>query len=180
MKQFLMMCVMLAAVGVVCAEQTGGTIFFRDGRAVPFEMTGTSSKTYEYTLRGYMGSQKVSYVLSDFKELIFSDPTGDYSNAGGPVILVSKSGDRFNLSRCDLVYRYSGSNPCSDGTFHYRYLDPVTKALKTGESRWHAISHIEMGDSSGTLRRNPVTGEFFPSVYNFDPFTGQKLEWANP
>ena len=26
--------------------------------------------------------------------------------------------------------------------------------------------------------KNPATGEYFPSMYNFDPFTGESLEWA--
>jgi hypothetical protein len=180
MKKLLIACVFMAAC-LVQAEQTGGTIYFRDGRAVPFESTGTQTAPSEYKISGHLGAQRVEYSFSDFKEMVLAEVKAGYSDEADSVILVSKSGERFTLTQVKFFQRLEKDRKIISGSsFKYTYLDPITQEVKSAFTQWDAVGHIEMGSSAGTLRRNPVTNEFFPARYNFDPFTGQKLEWANP
>ena len=44
---------------------------------------------------------------------------------------------------------------------------------------WGNLTRISLGEDSGDSKWNPTTGEYFPALYVFDPFTGDRLEWAN-
>ena len=158
-------------------DGVSGVIHFRDGRQVPFEHFGEIDKVEEPVLYGYLGNQRVKYKLHELGEIHFVNASANYNNPGqeeDECLIVSRSGDRFTLRGVEL----QGSNR-STGTVYYVYLDPITTQRKAGSDGCGVISHITMGDDVGPLKRNPKNGQFFPAIYNFDPFTGQKLEWTS-
>ena len=66
-----------------------------------------------------------------------------------------------------------------NGWVRYVYLDSITKQRQQGEDRCRVISHITMGDHVGPFKQNPKNKQYFPAIYNFDPFTGEKLIWTS-
>ena len=101
-------------------------------------------------------------MFSEIKEVVF-DHKGDDA-----VVIVSKSGDRFTIAD-----KYINRTVA-----YYVYHDPITRKLKQSTAQWKDISHISIGDDAGDVKVNPTTGEYFPAMYVFDPFTGEKLKWA--
>lgn len=180
MKRCLIICaVMAVSLSAFAVEGYRATVCLANGNTIQTEFFGTKDKIEDYVVRGYLDGQRVEYKLSELSEVILSEyETKYYDNGGynqsakkGDLIVVAASGKRFALTNCDL----------NNGEVEYCYLDPVT------ESRRFSITHIckgivsiKIGESVGQMKKNPQTGEFFPAIYSFDPFTGQKLEWANP
>lgn len=148
-----------------------GTIFFRNGDSVEFDHVGDLNRVQEAKIYGKLGSQVVNYLLNDLKQIVFSNPE-EYYQRNGTVIIINKQGERFTISESSF-YAPNG------GGINYVYQDPVTKGLKETEAQvWKNISHIAIGEKSGDIKRNSKTGEYFPAMYLYDPFTGEKLEWA--
>jgi hypothetical protein len=156
------------------AEMFGGTIAFKDGGTVEFVRMGDGSPA-EYTLFGKLGEQRVEYKFNDLGQIIFSG--GKFDNANGEAVVVSKAGKRFSISNCTV----SGKSPrwkYANSSLLYRYLDPITNQEQDGKEPPEKIASITIGAAQGDVKKSPTTGEYFPSMYNFDPFTGEKLEWA--
>lgn len=50
----------------------------------------------------------------------------------------------------------------------------TTSVLGVGTSK---VVRVVFGKDFGNAKENPRTGQIFPSSYQFDPFTGEKLRW---
>ena len=61
---------------------------------------------------------------------------------------------------------------------HYVYRDPVTGKVTATSAKIEDVASIVIGKHVGNAKHNPKTGEYFPSMYNFDPYTGDKLVWC--
>ncbi|MCD6327931.1 hypothetical protein J7M28_10320 [bacterium] len=178
----LSVALMLALGQLNYAEEKGfgGTLHFRDGQSVHFDRLGTTSKVKDYELQGHLGKQNVKYALSELGQVIFSDKEAmryvknlnikgfRYYNLG-TVIVVNKKNERFTLVKCYIR---------GDSKLAYVYNDPVTKGLRESAVSFSEIGHIAIGEHSGTAKLNAGTGEYFPAIYIFDPFTGERLIWA--
>lgn len=164
--------VMLLVLGAAPSFADGfrATIFFADGRSVPVEYFGETDHVDDPVISGRFGEQKVSYHMSELGAVIFTDyQTRSYRGKTGSLIVVSKSGKRFTLTGASISEH-----------LQYFYLDPVTEARRHAMSGIeNTITHIEINEHSGELKKSPETGEFFPAQYSFDPFNGKKLIWAN-
>jgi len=171
--------IVLLSAGLVQAEGFSGAIHFRNGQSVAFNHLGTDEEVEEYHIYGNLGAQNVRYPLSELKEIIFSEASKKYGSTTheksyGDAIVINSDGERFNLTEVFIKTRRRPS-----GRVYYVYNDPVTKALTaTHADVENNISHISVGEYSGELKLNPETGEYFPALYNYDPFTGEKLIWA--
>lgn len=170
---WLLACCVLISAHAEPTRGFSGSIQFDGGRVVPFEFLGSSKEVANYKIFGKIGNQTVSYDFADLAEIIFTDYKGhQYSEKyKGPVIVVSKSGKRFTL---DDAWCWK------EHYIRYVYLDPITeKRMDAYSPILKAIQSITIGETAGSMKVNPATGEYFPALYSFDPFTGQKLEWAD-
>jgi len=162
----LMVCALVSTVGIaasVFGAETGfsGTLHFRNGDSVFFDHLGTTSEVATYSLSGLFGQERVSYSFAELGLVLFSD------KEPSTVIVVNKQGERFTLTDCEI----------RDG-FVYVYNDPVTQKLDWTRAERKDISHIIIGKRSGKVKMNVTTGEVFPTMFVFDPFTGERLVWA--
>ena len=162
---------------LLAAEGFGGRIFFREGGSVAFVHLGTPEVVHEYAVAGAIGAQRVRYELADLSQIVFEEKSKS-------AIIVSKGGDRFTVTdaRLTLTHKFltkRGERQYRGRTLSYVYNDPVTRRLMgSAASTWSKISHVSIEGDAGDVKRNPSTGEVFPAMYAFDPFTGEKLEWA--
>ena len=166
----------LAGATTKAPEGVGGSIYFRDGRIVEFSSLGEVDDVWGYALVGKMGLQNVAYKLSDFSQIQLPNEKDEFYNSGGSeAIVFSRTGERFTINDA-----YFKRNP-GDSTRYlsYVYLDPITRARRQGTDAFRDISHIEFSDHAGRWKHNPKNNAYFPSNYNFDPFTGDKLEWID-
>jgi hypothetical protein len=177
MKKIFFAGVALMVAGMVMAKDDvkgyRATISMSNGNTVQTEYWGWEDGIDQYFLAGKLNGQRVRYELYELKEIIFTDNKNhSYSEKnGGPVIVVSASGKRFTLTDAGIDI----------GHLKYCYLDPVTESRKfTYTPISGSITSIQMGDQVGAMKKNPATNEYFPATYSFDPYTGQKLIWANP
>jgi len=162
----LVFCVLAIVVGPAASgfsAETGfsGTLHFRNGDSVFFDHLGTTSEVAAYHLSGLFGQEKVSYSFAELGLILFSDKTPS------TVIIVNRQGERFTLTDCEV----------KDG-FLYVYNDLVTHELDWTRAERKDISHIVIGKRSGKIKMSPTTRECFPAMYVFDPFTGERLVWA--
>ena len=153
---------------LLAAEGFAGRIFFRSGESVAYVHLGNLNRVREYELRGNLGAQRVTYKLSDFSEVVLD------LKEDRVVVAVSRAGDRFTITN---TWFYSEND--QRASFQYVYQDPITRGLKTSYASARQVSHITIGDDVGDLKVNPATGEYFPAMYVFDPFTGEELEWSS-
>ncbi len=151
----------LGTCGLGAETGFGGTLHFRNGDSVFFDHLGTTSEVITYHLSGLLGQQKVSYTFAELGLILFSD------KEPSTVIIVNKQGERFTLTDCEI----------KDG-FLYVYNDPVTHKLDWTRAERNDISHIVIGKRSGKIKMNANTRECFPAMFVFDPFTGERLVWA--
>ena len=174
-RNVLVVCLLLLLAATIHAygqEGFKGTIFFRNGDSVEFDHVGNLKEVGEAGINGKLGSQQVQYLLKDLKQIVFSDPDKSYYSRDGTLIIINKQGERFTILESSFYAFQRGS-------IQYVYQDPVTKGLKETEAQVrNNISHIAIGEKAGEIKRNPKTGEYFPAMYLYDPFTGDKLEWA--
>ncbi len=156
------------------ADMFGGTITFKDGGTVDFTRLG-NEKPLVYKLNGKLGEQEVRYDFSDLGEIVFAN--GSFTSGDGEAVVISKAGKRFSLTdcRCD---GYLESGTFFSSTLFYTYLDPITNKEQTAYKAFSEVASITIGKAQGNVKKNPTTSEWFPSNYNFDPFTGEKLVWA--
>jgi hypothetical protein len=181
-------CLGIAAMMSVAWTQAGsappngvsGVIHFTDGRQVKFKHFGTTSRVGDVHVQGYIGTQRAEYTLDELGEIHFANPEGFYreGEARDELLIISKAGDQFTMRGTRVTSRGGGKQDFR-GVIRYVYLDPVTRQLRDGQDSCLNSSHITMGKSTGPLKRNPKNGQFFPSIYNFDPFTGEKLQWTS-
>ena len=177
-KIFLIGAVLVMASAALAVEGYRATVCLANGNLVQTEFFGTKEKILDYVLKGKLNGQRVEYKLSQIKEIIFSEYEikpynirSEYDGHWGEAIVVSASGKRFALTDCGI----------ENGAIFYCYLDPVTESRKFTFTRIQKnIASIKIGEHVGSMKKNPETGEFFPAIYSFDPFTGKKLIWANP
>lgn len=173
-------CICLLMLGMSSAEGRSvdgveGTVFFRDGRMVQFTSIGEIDKRWTYGLRAKLGLQSVSYRFTEIASIQLANPKERYiGEESSEVLLTSLSGDQFTLRSVELV-----GNSKQVSRFAYVYNDPVTMKRRQGSDAWHDISHIEFGPHRGRWRRNPENDTYFPSTFNYDPYTGQKLVWED-
>jgi len=173
----------LASFAVICTQGAAavrgvsGTLHFKTGRTLEFDYLGTTGNVVEYVLEGSLQGQDVSYSFVELGQIIFhtTEASSDKPETGTParlgeVIIVSKEGKRFTLQDCRLR---------SAQNLAYVYADPVTGKPRGGSCEFSELSDVAFGKHSGTMKVNPMTGEFFPSVYIYDPFTGRKLLWSD-
>lgn len=152
-----------------CAQRGfSGTLHFRNGQSVFFDHLGDTHGAARYVLKGRLGSQEVEYEFADLSQLIFSE------KEPSTVIIANREKQRFTITDCRV---WMGAKPAA-GSISYVYNDPVTHALKESSARLRELTHIAIGERSGTSKLNPKTGEFFPAMFLFDPFTGEELVWA--
>jgi len=138
-----------------------GTIHFTNGKSVFFDHLGTTSEVIAYNVSGLFGQQKVSYSFAELGLILFSD------KEPSTIIVVNKQGERFTLTDCEM----------KDG-FLYAYNDTATRKLDWTRAERKDISHIVIGQRSGKIKMNATTQECFPAMFVFDPFTGERLVWA--
>ncbi|HUT03798.1 MAG TPA: hypothetical protein VM163_07910 [bacterium] len=151
----------LASCGFGGEKGFSGTLYLRNGDSVFFDHLGTTSEVAAYHVSGRLGQQRVAYNFADLGLILLSD------KEPSTVIIVNKQGERFTLTDCEL----------KDG-FLYVYNDPVTHKLDWTRAERKDISHIVVGERSGKIKMNVTTREFFPAMFVFDPFTGERLVWA--
>jgi len=161
------------------AEGFSGTIYFRNGESVFFDHIGDTVRIYKTEIDGKFGAKTVKYRFEDFKEVIFADKNcsynGVYSNnptSEGTIIVINRQGERFTLTNCEV--EVGGLSRVT-----YTYNDPITKSLRVSSAEIQEISHVIIGEDMGDMKYNPKTKEYFPAMYIFDPFTGEKLVWVN-
>ncbi len=156
-----------------------GTLLFHQGEAVAFDHLGNRDKLYTYTLYGIMGAQRVSFPLSDLSEVIFGERDKDYGNSErGEIIVVNAQGKRFTIREASISTKRAGQAGTPVCTLYYVYQDPVTEKLKeTYAIPGKDVAAIKIGDHAGNIKKNPKTGEYFPSMFLFDPYTGHRLIW---
>ncbi len=151
----------LASWGFGAEKGFSGTLYLRNGDSLFFDHLGTTSEVVNYQVGGLLGLQRVSYKFADLGLILFSD------KEPSTVIIVNKQGERFTLTDCEL----------KDG-FLYVYNDPVTHKLDWTRAERKDISHIVIGRRVGKIKMNVATHEFFPAMFVFDPYTGERLVWA--
>ena len=156
------------------AEMFGGTIAFKDGGTVAFVRLGNDTP-HNCKLYGKLGEQRVEYRFEDLGQIIFSG--GSFSSGKGEAVVVSKNGKRFLLTECTVTW-HSVKGAANSGELIYRYLDPITSQEQNGKEPCEKIASIAIGSATGDVKKSPTTEEYFPSMYNFDPFTGEKLDWT--
>jgi hypothetical protein len=166
LHQIALLCLIAVLVGLgpygLSAEAGfSGTIHFTNGKSVFFDHLGTTSEVITYNVSGLFGQQKVSYSFAELGLILFSD------KEPSTVIVVNKQGERFTLTDCEM----------KDG-FLYVYNDTVTRKLDWTRAERKDISHIVIGQRSGKIKMNATTQEYFPAMFVFDPFTGERLVWA--
>lgn len=156
-----------------------GTLYFQQGKSVKFEHLGLKNALNIYSIRGVMGGQKVTINLSEIKEVIFADQSCYYDGKEkGEVVVVNRQGERFTIQDAYLQEKRENYSDRS-GIIHYVYNDPVTKMRKqTYGIPGEDISGVKIGEHVGDIKLNPKTGDYFPSMYVYDPFTGHKLIWS--
>lgn len=165
----------MSSIEARTADGVEGAVYFRDGRVVQFTSIGEIDKLWTYGLRAKLGLQSVSYRFTEIASIQLTNPEELYiGGESSEVLLTSLNGDRFTLSFVELV-----GNSKQVSRFAYVYNDPVTKKRRQGSDAWHDISHIEFGEHRGRWRRNPENNAYFPSTFNYDPYTGQKLVWED-
>ena len=175
-RVFLAGAVLMVAGAALATEGYRATVCLANGNTVQTEFFGTKDKILDYVLTGKLNGQRVEYKLSQIKEIIFSEYEtrkfyAEEPGLWGEAVIVSASGKRFTLTDCGI----------ENGAIFYCYLDPVTESRKFTFTRIQKnIVSIKIGEHVGRMKKNPETGEFFPAIYSFDPFTSKKLIWANP
>jgi len=176
----LVTCLAWAQVEHTVPDGVSGVIHFTDGRQVPFKYFGTVNTIGDVHVQGYIGTQRSAYTLDELGEVHFANPEAIYREgvAADELLIVSKRGDRFTMRGTRVTSR-GGGEQWSPGWIRYVYLDPVTNELRSGRDSCRNISHITLGSDVGPLKRNPKNGQYFPSIYSYDPFTGEKLEWTS-
>ena len=165
----LLTAIALLAMYSTATAASGGMIVFRDGRTITFTHFGTLDRVEDLVLEGKMGTQSVSYDVGIFQELVFVDRRAMYrGDPGGEILAVTRDGRRFTFTEARLRGRWS-----------YVYLDEITRKREVGrDSPGRDIASITFGDSVGDIKMNPVTGEYYPAIYVYDPFSGDELVWA--
>ena len=59
------------------------------------------------------------------------------------------------------------------------YNDPIAnKLLEAKAYPGKEVSSVTIGKDVGKSKWNPKTKQYFPILYIYDPFTGDKLEWT--
>ena len=178
-----MQCIFGAMVGILflaansyamAQEGFSGTIFFRSGDRDSFYYLGQINKlSTRNVIYGRLGSQAITIELSEISEMIFSNPESSYRNKDSTIIIFNKERERFTIEHATTILSGRSGDIC------YVYGDPITKKQKNScADIKNNISRIVLGETSGDLKINPSTGDFFPPYYNYDPFTGEKLEWG--
>ena len=161
------------AAPLLAAEGFSGQIFFRSGESVSYRHLGNLVGVREYVLTGNLGAQRVRYALSDFSELVVDN------KEDRAVVVVSRGGDRFTITNARLLTQDRRGDMSSTSTLLYVYQDPITRKLERSSVSWQELSHVTIGEATGDIKVNPATGEYFPAMYVFDPFTGEELEWSS-
>lgn len=124
----------------------------------------------------FLGKQHVEYKLSEIASIIMPQSDTEGYKGSGQAIVLAKNGKRFTLEKAHV-----GLFQASPGQLSYFYEDPVTGRVKHASLVIHkTLAEIRSGTTTGRLRYNPITKEFFPTTYNYDPYTGVKLEWRDP
>jgi len=151
-----------------------GSIYFRDGTSVSFNYLGNLKYVVKTAVRGKVGAQNVEFPFEELKEIHFANKNARYDGSpGSDLTIINEEEERFTLTNCVVWGGFSIS-----GYIAYVYNDPATKTLKvTYASICNNISLIVIGEV-GDMKFNPKTGEYFPAMYIYDPFTGEKLIWA--
>ncbi len=164
---------------VASAERKGfsGVLYFRDGSAVEFNHIGGLENIDPCEIWGKLKSQDVILNCYEIKEIHFADTNKRYdTDDRGDLIIVNRQGQKFTLQE---GYFWADGSWHKGGKFHFTYNDPITNSVKKSPAKIHnKISHIIIEEHIGTLKCNPSNKQYFPAVYNYDPFTGEKLQWA--
>ena len=152
-----------------------GTIYFRDGNSVDFNYLGRQNIIAKTLVRGQIGTRYVEFPFEELKEIYFSNKNARYDGSpGSDLMVINQEGERLTLTNCIV---WGGFN--ISGHIAYVYNEPGTEALKlTIVSINQNISRIIIGDDTGDMKLNPKTGEYFPAIFIYDPFTGDKLIWV--
>jgi hypothetical protein len=180
-----LLCLTAALLGAAADPGPVGvsaTLRFRDGQVVRAIHFGGERGIEECGVDGYRGEQRVFYPLAELREVQFARAGAGYTGApADEVVVVGKDGARGTLARArfrQLEPPPSAAEP-RVGSVRYVSIDPVTKTRKTATAECGALAAITMGDDTGRRRRNAKTGQFFPTAYAFDPYTGEALEWTD-
>ena len=177
-----------------------GTINFRNGEVVKFNHLGTQDSVFQYGVMGQLGMKKVRYDFTELNEVIFADKACAYRSGGhrfwnvgerGTLEIVSRDGTRFTLTDAAVIgvtpRSRSGIHSLSTGEIYYTYNDPVTRSVRDSKAKigdrikaktGDGIASVSIDRVVGTMKLNSETGAYFPSTYNYDPYTGQPLTWA--
>lgn len=159
------------------------TIHFSDGNIVRIIEFGTErDRSQELGLRGIIGGQTVFYPFSALAEVHFAEyqRVSYVGRTGGQALLIGRNETRMIMDNAILHWRRGPNDFVAWGQIEYYYQDPLTNSIQRAQTPIrNRVSHITMGDKVGSHRKNPVTGEIFPSSFVYDPFTGQRLEWAD-
>ena len=158
---------------------TDGTIHFADGRSVEvLAFSGDAATPSPLFVGGMIGAQRVEYKIADLKEIHFHDHaekayTQD-ARYRGSMTVVGRTGNRTVIENAYLAGWRNG------GTIPYVHVDPLTGRPTSAETFiQRSVSHIILGESAGRLKQNATNKEFFPARYVFDPYTGERLVWAD-
>jgi hypothetical protein len=174
----LLLCGLLLPATGAKAQHFGGTIVFRNGDKVEFTHLGATNNARQYYLVGKLGAKAVKFDLGELKEVALAENNRHYgplAGDGGTVIILNKDEERFTLTEAGfLAEGFVGVPP-----LEYTYFDVVTKKQRTSRAvlRDNVMS-ISIGRNVGNIKLNSKTGEYFPPLFVFDPFTGDRLVWA--
>ncbi len=174
-----MLCIFFGFTNISAQVEHSGTISFRSGEVINYEYLGSVNNIKTFGVRGNLGSQFVTYNLSELSEVIFINPNADYRRNFSDIIIVNKNGKRYTLTDA-YFYILHKDGPTAHSQIVYVFRDPVTNNLKTAPANIrNNVYSITIGNNIGKMRFNPKSGEYFPSTFIYDPYTGDKLVWAS-
>jgi hypothetical protein len=152
-----------------------GSIEMSEGNIISFEYTGLLDEPYECYIEGEMGSSEVRYSFSEIDgfAVVQMDDNGDLRDA-----MILNNGESFPI-RVSTIGDGDRASICWESKIKYVFSDPVTGELNEGEVDLDNVKTVRIGESTGRMKKNPNTGEYFPAEFVYDPYTGDELVWSD-
>jgi len=175
-NKILVLCLsMLTALEIQASDikHFGATLFFADGTNTKFSSV-TSAPGYSVekgrdSLAVLLNGEPLKVPVSGIKEMTFINHSGnDYD-----IDLKLRNGKSFIVS-IDVSHIWLD--------VYGNKINPLTNKIANLRFSWDGkskkrIKKIIFSEDVGESRINPTTKSIWPSYYNYDPKTGEKLMW---
>lgn len=163
----------------------GASLFFSDGTTSKFS-TVTSAPGYSVlknkdSLKVSLKGEKLNVPLSDVQEMTIVNvhyrdgcsTSRFYGCKEYHFDLKLRNGKNFIVIVKDDMEEIKG-----------RKINPLTNEINELKFHWHTregkyVNKVIFSEDVGQARINPTTKRVWPSYYNYDPETGEKLIWAD-